>query len=84
MYRGNVGSKHKDPKKKGLFMKAKNDIVLEVEKEDRIYRFSMPVSAPLGEAYEVVGAFMDEIVRLINEHHEKNKKTKDEKKDKSK
>lgn len=52
-------------------MKAVNEIVLEVEKEERMYRMSMSSGAPLGEAYEAVGQFMDEIIRLINEHTEK-------------
>ena len=49
-----------------------NEIVFEVVKEeDRKYRFTIPVDAPLGEAYEVAGGFMNEIVRLIKEHNEK-------------
>lgn len=52
-------------------MKATNEIVLEVEKEDRLYRMSMCSGSPLGEAYEAVALFMDEIIRLINEHSSK-------------
>lgn len=31
----------------------------------------MPVGAPLGEAYEVSGMFMDKMVEMINEHAKK-------------
>lgn len=51
-------------------MQFKNEITLEITKEDRNYRITMPSNAPLGEAYIVAGNFMDEIVRLINEHAE--------------
>lgn len=57
-------------------MQFKNEITLEVTKDDeRKYRITMPSNAPLGEAYLVAGHFMDEIVRLINEHAEQVKKS---------
>ena len=52
-------------------MKAKNEIILEIEKEDRVYQMSMPINAPLGESYEAAAAFLDEIIRLIKEHADK-------------
>ena len=48
-------------------MDAKREIILEYKKDERIYRLSLPENAPLGETYEATGAFMDEIIRLINE-----------------
>lgn len=55
-------------------MKFKNEITLECIKDDRTYRITMPTDAGLGEAYMVAGQFMDEIVRLINDHAEQVKK----------
>lgn len=52
-------------------MEARNEIVMEVRKEDRVYRFSMPNNASLGETYLAVGDIMDEVIRLINEHQKK-------------
>lgn len=49
-------------------MKAKQEIIFEVEKNERVYKLSMPEGAPLGEAYEASAEFMQEVVRLINEH----------------
>lgn len=52
-------------------MEAKNVIAFEYKKEDRIYRLEMPHEAPLGEAYEASANFLQEIVKLINEHSQK-------------
>jgi hypothetical protein len=60
-------------------METKNTIVLEIQKEGRIYRMEMPTNAPLGEAYTVAGSFLDKLVDLINEHAKKRQE--DEKKD---
>ena len=59
-------------------MDAMNEIVYEFVKEDRKYRFTIPVSAPLGEAHEASSAFMDVIVKLIIDHNTKVKKLKEE------
>ena len=52
-------------------METKNIIALEVEKEDRVYRFQIPANAPLAEAYDAATQFLTEMVRMINEHAEK-------------
>jgi len=49
-------------------MEAKNVISYEFEKEDRVYRLMIPHGAPIGEAYEAAASFLDEMVRMINEH----------------
>jgi hypothetical protein len=54
-------------------MEAHNRISFEIKKEDRAYRLDIPNNAPLGEAYQVIGQFMDKIVELINEHQKKQK-----------
>ena len=62
-----------------------NEIVFEVVKEkDRKSRFTTPVDAPLGEAYEVAGMCMDEVVRLITAHNEKRKEANEASKEKPK
>lgn len=52
-------------------MQAKKVIAFEYKKEDRLYSLIMPDGAPLGEAYEAAASFLGEMVRLINEHKEK-------------
>jgi len=49
-------------------MEAKNIIAFDFEKEERIYRLQMPIGAPLAEAYEASVYFMEEMVRMINQH----------------
>ena len=49
-------------------MEAKNLLVFEFKKEDRIYSLQMPAGAPLGEAYEASASFLAEMIRMINEH----------------
>ena len=62
-------------------MNANNIICFEYKKEDNVYRLQMPMGAPLGEAYEAVNNFQAELVRLINEHQDKQKKEADEPKE---
>ena len=52
-------------------MDVKNKICLEYKKEDRIYKMEMDHNAPLSEAYEAACGFLDEIVKLIQQHAEK-------------
>ena len=52
-------------------MKVKSKLVFKHEIEDRSYSMVMDVNAPLGEAYQAAGTFLDEIIRLINEHAQK-------------
>jgi hypothetical protein len=54
-------------------MKLSNEIVFEITKEDRVYRFTIPNNAVLGEVYQVTGELTDKIVALINEHNQKQK-----------
>jgi len=52
-------------------MDIKNKLVFKHKIEDRSYNMVMEANSPLGEAYQAAGAFMDEVVRLINEHAQK-------------
>lgn len=45
-------------------MKTKEEIVFELEQEDRIYRFSMPKSAPVGEIYDICFKVLQRAVNL--------------------
>ncbi len=65
-------------------MDAMNELVYEFVKEDRKYRFTIPVSAPLGEAHEASAAFMDVIVKLIIDHNSKVQKLREEDEEKQK
>ena len=51
-------------------MDFRNEVVFEVKKEDRVYRMHLPSGAPLGEAYEACGAFLDKIISMIMAHSE--------------
>lgn len=51
-------------------MDFRNEVVFEVKKEDRVYRMHLPSGAPLGEAYEACGAFLDKIISMIVAHSE--------------
>lgn len=52
-------------------MIVKNKLVFEHKVEDNVYKMEMDTNSPLGQAYQAAGAFLDEIIRLINEHAEK-------------
>ncbi len=52
-------------------MKAKQEIAFEHIVDDKIYKFTLPHGAPLGEAYQAAIIFLEEMVRMINEHTEK-------------
>lgn len=58
-------------------MEFKNLVVLEIIKEDLPYRLELPANCPLGDAYQVVGQFMDKMVELIKTHQEKRKQEED-------
>lgn len=60
-------------------MKAKQEIAFEHIVDDRIYKFTLPHGAPLGEAYQAAVIFLEEMVRMIQEHTDKTlNKTKEE------
>jgi len=42
-------------------------IVLEVEKNERVYTFTMPVGSPFGEAYDVAFLMLQEVLKLSKE-----------------
>jgi hypothetical protein len=48
-----------------------NKLVFEHKIEERSYSMTMDLNSPLGEAYQAAGIFLDEIIRLINEHAQK-------------
>lgn len=52
-------------------MDFKSSIIFEYKRDDRNYRMECPSGAPLGEAYEACGKFMDHIIKCINDHAEK-------------
>lgn len=51
-------------------MEIKKNVVFEIVKEERIYRFDIPEGSPLGETYQVGWEFLEKILTLINEHTE--------------
>jgi len=46
---------------------------MEVEKNGHLFVFSMPIGAPLGEAYDAVYGVLEEIIKLSNQAAEKMK-----------
>lgn len=55
-------------------MEVKNELVFSVKKQDdRIYKFTIPTNAPLGESFAAAVEFRDKVVELINEHIKKQK-----------
>lgn len=58
-------------------MEFKNKVILEIVKEDLPYRLELPAGCPLGDAYQVVGQFLDKMVELINDHQKKRKEDED-------
>ena len=65
-------------------MEIKKDIVFEIVKEERTYRFEIPEGSPLGETYQAGWEFLEKILSLINEHTEnaKPKEPEEEKEEK--
>ncbi len=59
-------------------MKAKQEIAFEHIVDDRIYKFTLPHGAPLGEAYQAAVIFLEEMVHMINDHAEKTLKKEEE------
>lgn len=47
-------------------MNIKKEIVLEIHKDSRIYRFTMPEDAPLGEVYDVGFQMLKQAVQLAS------------------
>jgi hypothetical protein len=54
-------------------MEVKNEVVLEIKREERLYRMEFPVGAPLGEAYDVCRSFLEKLISSMVEHAEKSK-----------
>ena len=52
-------------------MKAKQEIAFEHIVDDKIYKFTLPHGAPLGEAYQAAVMFLETMVRMIQEHADK-------------
>ena len=59
-------------------MKAKQEISFEHVVDDKVYKFTLPHGAPLGEAYQAAIIFMEEMVRTTNEHADKALKKNDQ------
>lgn len=48
-------------------MKTQAQIEIEIKREERAYRFFMPVGASLGEAFDVAVAISNEILKIAQE-----------------
>lgn len=46
-------------------------VAIEIKKEDRVYRFEMPVGAPFGECYDSAFQVLNKIAELSKEAAEK-------------
>ena len=49
-------------------MEVKKLLEFAVEKNDRVYKFSIEDNAPLGDSFEAVSEFKNKMVQLINDH----------------
>lgn len=47
---------------------------LEIEKNDRVYRFTLPYGSPFGEAYDAAFQILQHVLKLQNEAVEQMKK----------
>lgn len=54
-------------------MEVRNEVVLEVKKEERIYRMQFPLGSPIGEAYDACRSFLDKLIETMVQHAEKSK-----------
>lgn len=54
-------------------MEIKKDVIFEITKEERVYRFQIPEGAPLGDTYDVGWQFLEKILLLINDHVQNSK-----------
>jgi hypothetical protein len=54
----------------------KQQVLLEIVKEDRIYQFQLPVNAPLGEVHDVLFQMRSYIIDRINESMKMDQPTK--------
>jgi hypothetical protein len=59
-------------------MELKSSVILEVKRNDNVFRLELPVGAPLGDAYEATWSMLSKIVEMAKESVDKSKKTKDE------
>lgn len=59
-------------------MDLKSMIVIEVEKNERVFTFLLPVGAPFGEAYDAAFEMLSKIVDMSNEAAENMKRKENE------
>ena len=52
-------------------MELQSAIVLEVKKDERVYRLYIPNGAPFGEAYDAASEMVGTLFQLSKENHEK-------------
>ena len=52
-------------------MEGKQEIAFEHIVDERIYKFTLPHGAPLGEAYQASVMFLETMVRMIQDHADK-------------
>lgn len=51
----------------------KSETVFEVTKNDRVYRLTLVNESPLGECFDVLTEMRTEVLRIINDHSDKEK-----------
>jgi hypothetical protein len=56
-------------------MKQALQVIIEIEKNDRTYIFSMPYGAPIGEAHDAAHECLQEIVKMAKNAAEKMKQS---------
>lgn len=64
-------------------MNMKSEVVMEFEKNERLYKFCMPMNAPYGEAYDAAFEALQEIVDLAKKAAERAKRQDEEKAEKN-
>jgi len=50
--------------KKGIIMDIHSQVVIEIKKDDHVFRFSMPLGSPFGKAYDAAYEVLQHIVDL--------------------
>lgn len=62
-------------------MKLRSNVIIDIEKNGRVYEFSMPLGSPYGEAYDVSHELSAEILNMSKKALEQYNATKEKPKD---
>jgi hypothetical protein len=54
-------------------MELKSSVIMEVKRNDFVFRLELPVGAPLGDAYEVIFEMLGKVVEMAKESVDKAK-----------